>query len=193
MFFFTLLLSFYLYVFLHSFSFFFCVFFLMIRPPPRSTRTDTLFPYPTLFRSRITDNNRTGGSAFQTLAIAAALALDAGLCDVALIAYGSNLRTGAGAISPPPPDPFEWAYKARYPISAYALAAARHMHDFGTTREQLAEVAVAARAWANRNPKAVKRGPLTIDDVLDARMVCDPLSVRVCCLVTDGGAAVVKV
>src|SRR3546814_11832507 len=63
---------------------------------------------------RITDNNRTGGSAFQTLAIAAALALDAGLCDVALIAYGSNLRTGAGAISPPPPDPFEWAYKARY-------------------------------------------------------------------------------
>src|SRR3546814_14560749 len=90
---------------------------------------------------RITDNNRTGGSAFQTLAIAAALALDAGLCDVALIAYGSNLRTGAGAISPPPPDPFEWAYKARYPISAYALAAARHMPDFGTTREQLAEVA----------------------------------------------------
>ncbi|RIA37149.1 acetyl-CoA acetyltransferase [Hephaestia caeni] len=140
---------------------------------------------------RITDNNRTGGSAFQTLAIAAALALDAGLCDVALIAYGSNLRTGAGAISPPPPDPFEWAYKARYPISAYALAAARHMHEFGTTREQLAEVAVAARGWANRNPKAVKRGPLTIDDVLGARMVCDPLSVRDCCLVTDGGAAVV--
>src|SRR3546814_13685031 len=65
------------------------------------------------------------------------------------------------------------------------------MHDFGTTREQLSEVAVAARAWANRNPKAVKRGPLTIDDVLDARMVCDPLSVRDCCLVTDGGAAVV--
>lgn len=140
---------------------------------------------------RITDNNRTGGSAFQTLAIAAALALDAGLCDVALIAYGSNLRTGAGGIAPPPPDPFEGAYKARYPISAYALAASRHMHEYGTTREQLAEVAVAARAWANRNPEAVARGPLTIDDVLSARMVCDPLSVRDCCLVTDGAAAVV--
>jgi len=141
--------------------------------------------------ARITDNNRTGGSAFQTLAVAAALALDSGQCDVALIAYGSNLRTGVGAIAPPPPDPFEWAYKARYPISAYALAAVRHMHEFGTTREQLAEVAVAARAWANRNPLAVKRGPLTVDDVLGARMVCDPLTVRDCCLVTDGGAAVV--
>lgn len=140
---------------------------------------------------RITDNNRTGGSAFQTLAIAAALALDAGLCDVALIAYGSNLKTGAGALTPPPPDPFEGPYKARYPISAYALAASRHMHDYGTTREQLAEVAVAARGWANLNPLATARGPLTIDDVLGARMVCDPLTVRDCCLVSDGAAAVV--
>ena len=142
---------------------------------------------------RITDNNRTGGSAFQTLAIAAALALDAGLCDVALIAYGSNLRTGAGALTPPPPDPFEGAYKARYPISAYALAASRHMYEFGTTREQLAEVAVAARAWANRNPLATAKGPLTIADVLGSRMVCDPLTVRDCCLVSDGAAAVVMV
>lgn len=140
---------------------------------------------------RITDNNRTGGSAFQTLAVAAALALDARLCDVALIAYGSNLRTGAGAISPPPPDPYERHYKVRYPISAYALAASRHMHEYGTTREQLAEVAVAARAWANRNPAAFMHGPLTIEDVLSARMVCDPLSVRDCCLVTDGASAVV--
>lgn len=141
--------------------------------------------------ARITDNNRTGGSAFQTLAVAAALALDTGLCDVALIAYGSNLRTGAGAILPPPPDPWEGPYQARYPISAYALAAARHMHQYGTTREQLAEVAVAARGWANRNPLATARGPLSIEDVLAARMVSDPLSVRDCCLVSDGGAAVV--
>lgn len=141
--------------------------------------------------ARITDNNRTGGSAFQTLAIAAALALDAGQCDVALIAYGSNLRTGTGTITPPPPDPWEAPYQARYPISAYALAAARHMHQYGTTREQLAEVAVAARGWANRNPLATARGPLSLDDVLNARMICDPLSVRDCCLVSDGGAAVV--
>src|SRR5262249_51644332 len=109
----------------------------------------------------------------------------------ALIAYGSNLRTGAGALTPPPPDPFEGHYKARYPISAYALAASRHMHEFGTTREHLAEVAVAARAWANLNPLATAHRPLSIDDVLAARLVCDPLSVRDCCLVSDGAAAVV--
>ena len=142
-------------------------------------------------RTRITDNNRTGGSAFQTHVIAAALALDAGFCDVALIAYGSNLKSGIGALPPPAPDPYEQAYKARYPIAAYALAASRHMHQFGTTRTHLAEIAVAARAWANRNPDAVAHGPLSIDDVLSARMVCDPLSVRDCCLVTDGAAAIV--
>jgi acetyl-CoA acetyltransferase len=139
---------------------------------------------------RITDNNRTGGSAFQTYVIAAALALDAGLCDVALIAYGSTQRTSPGII-PAKPDPYEGAYKARYPMSAYALAASRHMHEYGTTREQLAEVAVAARQWANLNPDAYARGPLSIDDVLASRMVCDPLSLRDCCLVTDGAAAIV--
>ncbi|RYD99039.1 MAG: thiolase, partial [Sphingomonadales bacterium] len=139
---------------------------------------------------RITDNNRTGGSAFQTYVIAAALALEAGLCDVALIAYGSTQRTAPGMI-PGKPDPYEGAYKARYPMSAYALAASRHMHEYGTTRAQLAEVAVAARQWANLNPQAYAQGPLSIEDVLASRMVCDPLSLRDCCLVTDGAAAIV--
>src|SRR5690606_22498398 len=67
------------------------------------------------------------------------------------------------------------------------------MHQYGTTRRQLAEVAVAARAWARLNPHAFARGPLTIDDVLASRMVSDPLTVADCCLVTDGGAAVVLV
>lgn len=141
-------------------------------------------------QSRITENNRTGGSAFQTYVIAAALALDAGLCDVALIAYGSTQRSSPGMI-PAKPDPYEGAYKARYPMSAYALAASRHMYEYGTTREQLAEVAVAARQWANLNPDAYAKGPLSIDDVLTSRMVCDPLSLRDCCLVTDGAAAIV--
>ena len=79
------------------------------------------------------------------------------------------------------------------PLSAYALAASRHMHEFGTTRRHLAEVAVAARAWAQLNPQAFMRDPLSIDDVLKARMVSDPLSVRDCCLVTDGGGAYVLV
>ena len=71
----------------------------------------------------------------------------------------------------------------------FALAAARHMHEFGTTREQLAEVAVAARAWARLHPGAFSRGELSIDDVLSSRMVSSPLTVRDCCLVTDGGGA----
>jgi len=141
---------------------------------------------------KITDNNRVGGSSFQTHAIVAAMALDAGLCDVALIAYGSNQRSASGKlVSPARPFPYEGPYKPQHPITAYALSAARHMHQYGTTRRQLAEVAVAARGWAQLNPEAFARDPLTIDEVLASRMVCDPLSVRDCCLVTDGAAAVV--
>jgi acetyl-CoA acetyltransferase len=71
------------------------------------------------------------------------------------------------------------------------MAAARHMHQYGTTREQLAAVAVSARQWAQKNPEAFMREPLTIEQVLGARMVADPLTVRDCCLVTDGGGAFV--
>ena len=82
------------------------------------------------------------------------------------------------------PQWHETPYKPRHPITAYALAASRHMHQYGTTREQLAEVAVSARQWANLNPEAFARGPLSVDDVLAARMVSDPLSAADCCLVT---------
>lgn len=141
---------------------------------------------------KITENNRTGGSAFLTHLQSACLALDAGLCDVALIAYGSNQLSGAGKlVTPSGADPYEGPYRPRLPVSAYALAAARHMHEFGTTAEQLAEVAVSARQWANLNPDAHMQGDLTVDDVLQARRVSTPLGVRDCCLVTDGGAAIV--
>ncbi|MBH1965169.1 MAG: thiolase [Comamonadaceae bacterium] len=140
----------------------------------------------------ITDNNRVGGSSFQTHAIVAALALQAGLCNVALIAYGSNQRSAAGRlVTPTKPFPYEGPYKPTYPISAYALSAARHMYQYGTTRRQLAEVAVSARAWAQLNPEAFVRDPLSVEEVLASRMVSDPLSVRDCCLVTDGAAAIV--
>ncbi len=144
-------------------------------------------------RPRYTDNNRTGGSAFMSHLMVAALALDAGLCNVAVVAHGSNQRSGAGGrlVAAARPSVWEAPYGALFPASSYALAAARHMHAFGTTRAQLAEVAVAARQWANANPEAFARGPLSIDDCLAARMVSDPLSVRDCCLVTDGAAALV--
>jgi len=144
-------------------------------------------------RPKMVDSTRTGGSAFQVQAMWAALALDAGLCDAALICYGSNQRSGAGGLvrSGGTPFPYEAIFKPRNPTTSYALAAQRHMHEYGTSREQLAEVAVAARKWAQLNPDAFVRDPLSIEDVLSARMVSDPLTVRDCCLVTDGAAAVV--
>lgn len=143
---------------------------------------------------RLTDNNRTGGSSFQTYAIHAALALDAGLCDVALIAYGSNQRTASGKlVSALRPSPYEAPYKLARPVGGYALAASRYMAQYGLKKEQLGAVALAARAWAQKNPEAFMREPLSMDDYLSARMVADPFSVRDCCLVTDGAAAVVMV
>ncbi len=143
---------------------------------------------------RFIDGTMSGGSSFVNYLTSATMALDAGLCDVALIVYGSNQRTASGRlVTASRPPAYEAPYNPRYPISAYAMAAARHMHEYGTTREHLADVAVAARAWAQHNPEAFERGPLTREDVLGARMVGDPLTVRDCCLVTDGGGAIVMV
>ena len=143
-------------------------------------------------RPKLTDNNRTGGSAFLTHVFWAANALATGQCEVALIAYGSNQRSGAGKLVSSQKVPyFEAMYRPIMPVSAYALAASRHTHEFGTTPEQLAEVAVSARRWAQRNPEAFMRDELSIADVLAARRVSDPLGVRDCCLVTDGAAAIV--
>ncbi len=143
-------------------------------------------------RPRFVDGTNIGGASFEAHLLHAALALDAGFCDVALICYGSNQRTAGGRlVSMSEPQVWEAPFKPRMPLTAYALAASRHMHQFGTTREQLAEVAVAARAWANLNPEAFARGPLSVADVLASRMISDPLTVLDCCLVTDGGAACV--
>jgi len=137
---------------------------------------------------RVAVGTNTGGNSFVDHLLWAALSLDSGLCNLALICYGSNQRTGKAA--PPDAPPYEAPYMPREPISSYALAAARHMHVYGTTREQLASVAVAARQWAQLNPRAFARSPLSVQDVLSSRMICDPLSVLDCCLVTDGAGAV---
>lgn len=141
-------------------------------------------------RPRFTDSNRTGGASFMSHLVTAALMLDAGQIDCALIAYGSNQRSGGGALATPArSNRWEAPYRPLFPMSSYALAASRHMHLYGTTRAQLAEVAVAARLWANGNPEAFAKGPLTVADCLSARMISSPLSARDCCLVTDGAAA----
>ena len=143
---------------------------------------------------RYTDGTQIGGSSPMAHVDHARAAIAAGLCEVALIAYGSTQRSvGRAKASVQELGPYEAAYAPAMPVTAYALAAARHMHEFGTTPEQLAEVAVAARAWAATRPNAWSREPLTVADVLAAPRVADPLGVRDCCLVTDGGAAVVIV
>ena len=76
-------------------------------------------------------------------------------------------------------------------VGAYAMVARRHMHEFGTTSEQLAEIAVGVREFAGLNPNAMYRDPITVDDVLASRMIADPLHKLDCCVVSDGGGAFV--
>ncbi len=138
------------------------------------------------------DGTNIGGSSFMAHVAHAQMAIQQGICEVAVIAYGSTQRTvSRAAASPREYNPYETPYRPILPISAYAMAAARHMHQYGTKREHLAEVAVAARKWALMNPKAWEKEPLTIEQVLNARMVSYPFTVRDCCLVVDGGGAMV--
>ena len=138
------------------------------------------------------DGTIIGGSSFMSHVTHAQMAIEAGLCEVAVIAYGSTQRSvSRAAASPREYNHYESPYKPILPISAYAMAAARHMHQFGTTREHLAEVAVSARKWALLNPIAWEKEPLTIEQVMKARMVSYPFTVRDCCLVVDGGGAIV--
>lgn len=86
---------------------------------------------------------------------------------------------------------FEAPYGLPQPVGAYALACSRHMHEYGTTKEQLAEIAVATRKWAMLNPKAMMQDPITIEDVLNSRPIAWPFNLFDCCLVTDAGGAYV--
>jgi len=138
------------------------------------------------------DSTILGGSSFMFHVAHAQAALQLGLCEVAVIAYGSTQRTiGRRQASVREYNPYETPFRPFLPSTAYALAASRHMHEFGTTREQMAAVAVAARQWALLNPVAWEKKPLTIPEVLSARMISYPFTVRDICLVTDGGGAVV--
>lgn len=143
-------------------------------------------------RPRYHDGTNIGGCSFMSMVAHAQLAIQAGLCEVAVIAYGSTARSlGRANVAAPDLNPYESPYRPLYTASSYALAASRHMHEYGTTREQLAEIAVAARQWALRNPKAWEKEPLTVQDVMQSRNVSSPLTVRDCCLVTDGGGALI--
>ncbi|TPP05024.1 thiolase [Rhizobium glycinendophyticum] len=146
------------------------------------------------------DSTMLGGSSFVAHMMPAIHALNSGQCNAVLVCYGSTQRTSsisrkviAGVRRDFDPQPYEYPYEPLNPLSTYAMAAARHMHEYGTTRENLADVVVAARAWARLNPEALRRDPLTREEVLAARMISDPLSALDCCMVSDGAAAYVMV
>jgi acetyl-CoA acetyltransferase len=143
-------------------------------------------------RPRFVDSTGIGGCSFIAHLAHAAAAIEAGLCEVALVAYGSTQRSDRGKlVSMAEWLPYEQPYGLIHPVSAFGMIAHRHMAEYGTTSEQLAQVAVSAREWALRTPDAPYREPLTVDDVLSSPMIASPLHKLDCCLVTDGGGAVV--
>lgn len=146
---------------------------------------------------KFTDSTQIGGSAFEAHVGHAAAAIKAGLCEVALILYGSTQRSEKSrSLAGRPPTltaQYETPFGLPSPAGSYAMAANRHMHEYGTTAEDLAEIAVATRKWAQLNPNAMMKDSLTINDVLNSPMICDPLHLLDCCLVTDGAGALVIV
>jgi len=143
-----------------------------------------------------TDGTSVGGSSFVIHVGHAVAAINAELCSVALITHGQSGRSRVGERTPPSgaqtiAGQFEAPFGLPSPVGAYAMACTRHIHQYGTTKEQLAEIAVATRQWASMNPKAYMRDPIGIQDVLNSRLICWPFNLLDCCLVTDAGAAVV--
>lgn len=146
------------------------------------------------------DGTNVGGSSWEVMAQHAMEAIQAGSAEVVLLAYGSTARSdakrqtrgAATAVNRGGPLAFDNPYGHTL-IAKYAMVARRHMHQYGTTIEQLAEIAVAAHEWAMLNPEAFDRRQITIDDVAESPMIADPFTALHCCLRTDGGGAVVLV
>ncbi|MGI9432470.1 MAG: hypothetical protein ACR2PQ_09665, partial [Myxococcota bacterium] len=147
-------------------------------------------------KPRHLDGTNIGGSSFVAHVSHAAAAIHAGLCDVALVLYGSTAASNAMAIGTgggagrDPAAAFVGPY-GMTTVGSYALVAQQHMKRFGTTSEQLAEIAVTMRRHASLNPDAKMRKPITVDDVLESRLISDPLHLLDCCIISDGGGAVV--
>jgi acetyl-CoA C-acetyltransferase len=146
---------------------------------------------------RHVDSTDTGGSSYLLHVSHAAQAIAAGKCNVALITLAGRPRSESSSGTQPrnwgqnvPDEPFELPYGV-VTVNNYALVAARHMHDWGTTAEQLAWIKVAASHHAQHNPHAMLRDVVTVADVLASPMISDPLHRLDCCVVSDGGGALI--
>lgn len=145
------------------------------------------------------DSTFAGGSAYEMMVARSAQAIEAGQATTVVISFASNQRSARsrklGGVSEDwtPEAQFEAPYAPLHPISYYAMAAQAYFERYSGTREKLAEIAIAAREWALLNPRAFRfnSGPLTMADVLEAPLISSPLSTADCCLVTDGGGAIV--
>ncbi|MDA1073432.1 MAG: hypothetical protein O3A63_01555 [Proteobacteria bacterium] len=157
-------------------------------------------------KPRVIDTTAVGGSSYEFHAAHAKRDIAAGRAKVALLTYGSTAHSNAMAIGvggrgmgTTPADNME-SFAGMTLVANYAMAARRHMHEYGTTAEQLAEISVATRMHAMRNPEAVQAmkdlefldiRETTISDVVNSRMIADPLRLLECCMISDGGGAVV--
>jgi acetyl-CoA C-acetyltransferase len=156
-----------------------------------------MLDYLGLINVRYVDSTETGGSSYLLHVAHAAAAIAAGKCNVALITLAGRPRSeGSSGVAPRavvpnvPDAPWESLFSP-VTVNMYALVAARHMYQFGTTSEQLAWIKVAAAAHAQHNPHAMLRDPVTVQEVLDSPMISDPLHKLDCCVVSDGGGALV--
>jgi len=143
------------------------------------------------------DNTEVGGSAYVAHVGHAAAAIAAGKCRVALITLGGKPRTGGpapgGSVRATGPEAAFENLFGNTVLAGYAMAAQRHMYEFGTTSEQLAEIKVAASVHAQHNPNAMLKNVVTIEEVVESPLVADPLHRLDCCVITDGGGALVVV
>ena len=143
------------------------------------------------------DTTETGGCSYLIHVSHAAQAIAAGKCNVALITLAGRPRSESSSGTQPrnwgpniPDVPFEAPY-GPVTVNMYALAAARHMHEFGTTSEQLAWIKVAASHHAQHNPNAMLRDLVSVEEVVNSPMISDPLHRLDCCVVSDGGGALI--
>jgi acetyl-CoA acetyltransferase len=142
------------------------------------------------------DGTAVGGTSFLLHVRHAAAAIRSGYATTVLITHGESGRSRVGASRyAQAPSSIQGQFEAPYglfgPPTAFTIPVLRYMKDYGLTHEQLAYVAVAQRRWAAKNPRAMYRDPITVDDVLASRMVAYPFHLLECCLVTDGGGALI--
>ncbi|MDE0190170.1 MAG: thiolase [Gammaproteobacteria bacterium] len=145
---------------------------------------------------RWVDGSSVGGCSFMLHVRHAASAIEAGYADTILVTHGESGRSGvgrggrgggAGSLL----AQFEGPYGSMGPTTMFTIGVLRYMKQYGMTHEQLAMVAVVQREWAGMNPRASYRDPITVDDVLNSRMIAYPFHLLECCLVTDGGGALI--